>query len=75
MLNWLMGIRQCFDALGSKLADYMKCRSNCCYNINIYTPKSCAIMNGASNRWIRTVTSSCVKKGESNASGFFTPKN
>ena len=75
MLNWFIGIRQCFDAIGSKLTDYFKCRSNCCNNINIYTPKSCAIMNGASNRWMRTVTPICVKKGESNVSGFFTPKN
>ena len=75
MLNWLIGIRECFDAIGSKLTDYIKCRSNCCNNINIYTPKSCAIMNGASNRWMRTVTSNCVKKGESNVSGFYTPKN
>ena len=86
MLNWFIGIRQCFDAIGSKLtegvkthfahsAKYFKCRSNCCNNINIYTPKSCAIMNGASNRWMRTVTPNCVKKGESNVSEFYTPKN
>ena len=75
MLNWLIGIRECFDAIGSKLTDYIKCRSNCCNNINIYTPKSCAIMNGASNRWIRAVTPNCAKKGESNVSEFYTPKN
>ena len=71
MLNWLMGIRQCFDALGSKLADYMKCRSNCCYNTNIYTPKNCTIMGSTNNRWLRAVTPECIKREET----FYTPKN
>ena len=74
MLNWFMGIKQCFDALGAKLAYYMKCRSNCCNNINIYTPKNCAIMGGGViNRFIRTVTPDCVKRN--NSSEFYTPKN
>ena len=85
MLNWFTTIRQffdrindamgCADGLGAKLADYMKCRSNCCNNVNIYNPKNCGIMGGVSNRWIRAVTPNCAKKGESNVSEFYTPKN
>ena len=72
MFAWFRRIGECFDILGTKLTDYMKCRSNCCNNINIYTPKNCAIMGGGvSNRFIRAVTPDCVKKDES----FYTPKN
>ena len=30
MLSWLTSIKQCFDMLGSKLTDYIKCRQLCC---------------------------------------------
>ena len=69
MFAWFRRIGECLDLLGTKLADYMKCSSNCCNNINIYTPKNCAIMG--SNRWLRTASPVCLKKDES----FYTPKN
>ena len=69
VLPLLMGLKQCFDNLGNKLAEYFKCRSNCCYQVNVYNPKSCAVMGSLSNRWARTATP--VKKDES----FYTPKN
>ena len=73
-LPFLMGLKQCVDNLGSKLTDYIKCRSNCCNNINVYTPKNCAIMGSISNRWMRATTPD-IKKGSNSDDAFYTPKN
>ena len=86
MLSWLTSIKQCFDMLGSKLTDYIKCRqlrcpsqlvcgrSNCCNNINVYDPKNCGILGDASNRFIRAITPKRSKL-KSNSDEFYTPKN
>ena len=86
MLSWLTSIKQCFDMLGSKLTDYIKCRqlccpsqlvcghSNCCNNINVYEPKNCGILGDASNRFIRAITPKRSKL-KSNSDEFYTPKN
>jgi hypothetical protein len=74
-LPLLMGFKQCFDNLGTKLTDYLKCRSNCCYQVNVYNPKNCAVMGGISNRWIRSITPECVKGKESSIDSFKTPKS
>ena len=74
MLSWLASIKQCFDMLGSKLTDYIKRRSNCCNNINVYNPKNCGILGDASNRFIRAITPDCSKL-KSNSNEFYTPKN
>ena len=74
MLSWLTSIKQCFDMLGSKLTDYIKCRSNCCNNINVYNPKNCGILGDASNRFIRAITPKRSKL-KSNSDEFYTPKN
>ena len=60
--------------LGSKLTDYIKCRSNCCNNINVYNPKNCGILGDASNRFIRAITPKRSKL-KSNSDEFYTPKN
>ena len=74
-LPLLMGFKQCFDNLGGKLTDYIKCRSNCCYQVNVYDPKNCAVMNGASNRFIRAITPDCVRKSNASKDEFvYTPK-
>ena len=52
MLEWIMGIKQRFDNIGSKLADSLKCRSNCCNNVTVYSPRNCGIFGSVSNRWI-----------------------
>ena len=70
----LMGLKQCFDNLGSKLTDYLKCRSSCCYQVNVYNPKNCAVMGGVSNRWMRATTPD-IKKGSNSTDAFYTPKN
>ena len=74
-LPLLTGLKQCFDILGNKLTDYIKCRSNCCYQVNVYDPKNCAIMGGISNRWARAITPDCVKRRSDSADTFYTPKN
>ena len=61
----------CLDFLGTKLADYMRCRSNCCNNVNIYTPDKCNI---GANKWIRAITPNCAIL-QSNSNEFYTPKN
>ena len=73
MFAWLSSMMQCFDALGSKLAEHVKCRSNCSNNVNVYSPRNCGIFGSVSNRWIRAITPECVKKV--NTSEFYTPKN
>ena len=73
-LPLLTGIKQCFDNLGGKLTDYLKCRSSCCYQVNVYNPKNCAVMGGVSNRWMRATTPD-IKKGSNSADAFYTPKN
>ena len=71
----LLGLKQCFDNLGAKLTDYLKCRSNCCYQVNVYNPSSCAVMgNNISNRWIRAVTPDCLKGKGSSIDSFKTPR-
>jgi len=64
-------IKQCLDLLGDNISNYFRCRSICCNNINIYTPKKCAIMGSVSNRWMRAITPDCVKQNEA----FYTPKS
>ena len=61
----------------------MRCRSNCCNNVNIYTPDKCNI---GVNKWIRAITPDCGKGTiriddancailQSNSNEFYTPKN
>jgi hypothetical protein len=40
------------------VANYLKCRSMCCNNINIYNPKSCCVQGEIKNRWVRATTPS-----------------
>ena len=70
MICWplLTGFKQCFDNLGAKLTDYLKCRSNCCYQVNVYEPKKTVIIGQISNIWKRGVTPNTKDEA------FFTPK-
>ena len=59
-------IKQSIDSLGSTIVNYVKCRSMCCTNINIYSPcdkyndlcfnLSCCLNKEMSNSWIRATT-------------------
>jgi hypothetical protein len=55
-LPLLTGVKQFFDMLGNSIANYLKCRSNCCYQVNVYEPKRTVIIGQISNIWKRAVT-------------------
>ena len=63
------------DMVGS-MSQYLKCRSLCCNNINIYNPSSCCIQGEIFNKWTRCTTpgaeSPQSKRGDT---AYFTPKN
>ena len=67
----LTGVKQFFDMLGSKLTDYIKCRSNCCYQVNVYEPKRTVIFGQISNIWKRAVTPNTK---EDSTNSFETPR-
>ena len=55
-LPLLTGVKQFFDMLGNSIANYLKRRSNCCYQVNICEPKRTVIIGQISNIWKRAVT-------------------
>ena len=67
--------------LGSKLTDYIKCRSNCCYQVNVYEPKRTVNIGQISNIWKRAVTPNTKEdfpKGTSladSSNSFKTPRS
>ena len=52
----LTTVKQFFDMLGDTISNYLKCRSNCCYQVNVYEPKRTVIIAQISNIWKRAVT-------------------
>ena len=67
----LTGVKQFFDMLGSKLTDYIKCHSSCCYQGNVYEPKMAVIIGQISNIWKRAVTPNAH---EESTNSFKTPR-
>jgi len=55
-LPLLIGVKQFFDALGNRIANYLRCRSNCCYQVNVYEPKKTVVIGEISNLWRRRTT-------------------
>ena len=53
-LPLLMGVKQFFDVLGNRIANYLRCRSNCCYQVNVYEPKRTVVIGEISGLWRRT---------------------
>ena len=68
--NVLNGIR----TFTNDAVNYLKCRSMCCNNINIYNPKSCCVQGEIWNKWVRASTPS-VESPLNNSQKFYTPKN
>ena len=63
------------DMMGS-VSQYLKCKSMCCNNINIYKPNYCSVGAEIKNRWTREVTPSVVSPTlKKSQTVFFTPKN
>ena len=65
----LTSVKQFFDMLGNTISNYLKCRSNCCYQVNVYEPKRAVIIGQISNIWKRGVTPNTKDEA------FFTPKS
>jgi hypothetical protein len=55
-LPLLIGVKQFFDVLGNRIANYLRCRSNCCYQVNVYEPKKTVVIGELSNPWRRRTT-------------------
>ena len=67
----LNGIR----TFANDAANYLKCRSMCCNNINIYKPNTCCVQGKISNRWIRATTPGVESPLRRDKTTYFTPKN
>ena len=66
----LNGIR----TFANDAANYLKCRSMCCNNINVYNPKSCCIQGEIFNKFTRTRTPSVEAPIARDKTAYFTPK-
>ena len=79
MIPTLLTIRDALTKLGENMANYVKCRSDCCNSVNIYTPNPCFGKAEMFNKWIRattpTVDSPVMKKKDSSNDAFYTPRN
>ena len=80
----LNGIR----TFASDAVNYLKCRSMCCNNINVYNPNLCCVQGSMSNRrnsrncesntssmWSRASTPAAESPIRRDKTTYFTPKN
>jgi len=56
LYNLFTSILDGIRAFTNEAANYLRCRSMCCNNINIYNPKSCCVQGNIMNRWARATT-------------------
>ena len=74
--NLITSILNGIKGFTNDVANYLKCRSMCCNNINIYNPKSCCVQGNIMNRWTRATTPGAESPVRRDTSmKFFTPKN
>ena len=77
LYNILTSIYNGIRTFASDASNYLKCRSMCCNNINIYNPKTCCVQGDTNifNRWARATTPGAESPVRRNKTTYFTPKN
>ena len=63
-------------SFSSDVNNYVRCRSICCNNVNIYNPNSCCVQREIFNKWVRATTPSAespIRRDKTEK--FYTPKN
>ena len=77
LYNILTSIYNGIRTFASDASNYLKCRSMCCNNINIYNPKTCSVQGDTNilNRLARVMTPLAESPVRKDTAKFYTPKN